>query len=754
MGYRAELQKFVTSQYIHFGIRITVAGVLPAVILAHFGLLRSYFLFPLAAVFMGVTDQPGPFIRRRNSLILAMISFFLVALTAALAKNIPALVFPTILVLGMGLTMLGVYGNRLNSVGVMSLIVMSIFIGSPLVGHDIVRSLLTFTAGSLWFIFVFLLIHSLQPYKLASQMIGENYLELSEFLKIKARFYLPNPDFDKLLGQLLTHQIAIKNLQENTRETVFRTRTIIQEATTTSRLLMMMFLNTIDLHEKLLTSESDYIKIQESFSKSDLLKRIHDYLLTLADEIKNIGIALQSGTKARPIAGYEEQLRLLYGYYFSFRNENMNAENLENFMVMKQILIRISETTDVVTNIYSIFSQDISMAKSLSTGLDYAKFLPKEPKLNFKVYLSNFSLSSQQFRHSVRITLALLLGYAFSFADFIGVGHTYWILITIIAIMKPAYSITKSRNLLRVYGTVCGGIAAYLILYFIHDEIVLLILLLASMVLCYTFLRNKYFIAVFFMTMYIFLMFNFVNPGHVNTIFKDRLLDTFVGGVVAFAISYLVLPVWEHTQNIEYMKKTNSSNLKYFETVMMFLKTSTYDDQKYRLRRKDAIIALANLSDNFQRMISDPKEQRSKLETVHQFVNTAHLITAYTASLSQYAKSGKPYRDIDFDNWQKKITAELTRTSFILKNQKYDEKFLKESHLIPEDFVSSLLEKRKQELEGKEFRQEHDMTYISYAGEIKNINELLILIYNTSREQRKSVENYYKTKPALAPEKS
>jgi hypothetical protein len=40
-------------------------------------------------------------------------------------------------------------------------------------------------------------------------------------------------------------------------------------------------------------------------------------------------------------------------------------------------------------------------------------------------------------------------------------------------------------------------------------------------------------------------------------------------------------------------------------------------------------------------MISDPKNQQKKLEVVHQFVATSHLITAYTASLSQYVKMMK-----------------------------------------------------------------------------------------------------------------
>jgi uncharacterized membrane protein YccC len=115
-------------------------------------------------------------------------------------------------------------------------------------------------------------------------------------------------------------------------------------------------------------------------------------------------------------------------------------------------------------------SQDIKLAKSLSSGLDYSKFLPKEEKLNYKIFISNFSLSSRHFRHAIRVTVALLIGYMVSRFEILGIGHSYWILITIIAILKPAYATTKHRNLLRLYGTLIGALIAYAVLYYIMNR--------------------------------------------------------------------------------------------------------------------------------------------------------------------------------------------------------------------------------------------------------------------------------------------
>ena len=743
MNYSAELKKFVTSQYVYSAIRITLATVLPCLVLAHFGILKEYFLFPLGTSFVALTDQPGPFIRRRNALTFAIFCFVFVATIASLVMNFKILVFAEIIVFGMFFSLIGVYGQRLAAVGSLSLVVLAIFIDGHLTGGNIFKSLLIFASGCIWFLLIFLVVTTIQPYKLASQMIGENYLQLAEFLKIKANYYQKNPDFDKLTTQVIAKQIGIKNLHEETRETVFKTRTIVNESTTTSRLLMLMFLNSMDLHEKLMTSESDYQKLQQIFDDTTILVDIHDYLNLLAEEITNIGIALQVGTRAKPLFNLDSELNNLNHNYFDLRNKKISPENFENFMVLRQILMRINEITKEIDEIYKVFSQNVKLAKSLSTGLDLKKFMPNEEKLNFRVLRNNISLSSSHFRHALRITIALLLGYLFSLFQFLGIGHTYWILITIVAILKPAYSITKQRNLLRLYGTVAGAVIAYGILHFIHINEVLFTILLLSMIMCFSFLKGKYFWAVLFMTIYIFLSFNFLSPGKVNIIFKDRIVDTIIAAIITSLVAYIVLPVWEHTQNLDLMKKSAEANLSYFQSVISKFLEENHDLEDYKVKRKNAIISLANLSDNFQRMISDPKNQQKKLEVVHQFVATSHLITAYTASLSQYVKDDEKYPEIDAESWSRKIEAEMQKVSILLHGDTITEELKKESRIEPEDSsLEDLILKRKTELIENEAYDVRDPNKISHLTELKNIHDVLELIFDVAKEQRKVIEKY------------
>jgi hypothetical protein len=94
--------------------------------------------------------------------------------------NFKILVLLEIIVFGM-FFLIGVYGQRLAAVGSLSLVVLAIFIDGHLTGSNIFKSLLIFASGCIWFLLIFLVVTTIRPYKLASQMIGENYLQLPSF---------------------------------------------------------------------------------------------------------------------------------------------------------------------------------------------------------------------------------------------------------------------------------------------------------------------------------------------------------------------------------------------------------------------------------------------------------------------------------------------------------------------------------------------------------------------------------------------
>jgi hypothetical protein len=56
----------------------------------------------------------------------------------------------------------------------------------------------------------------------------------------------------------------------------------------------------------------------------------------------------------------------------------------------------------------------------------------------------------------------------------------------------------------------------------------------------------------------------------------------------------------------------------------------------FKVARKEAFVALANLSDNFQRILREPRRKQKNVPFMHQFVVSNQMFTAHTASLAYY----------------------------------------------------------------------------------------------------------------------
>ena len=65
---------------------------------------------------------------------------------------------------------------------------------------------------------------------------------------------------------------------------------------------------------------------------------------------------------------------------------------------------------------------------------------------------------------------------------------------------------------------------------------------------------------------------------------------------------------------------------------------------------------------------------------------------------------------------------------------------MEESRLKPEDSVDKLLEKRKKEISETEILNRRDPNRITHLTELKNLREILELIYDVAKEQRRVAE--------------
>jgi uncharacterized membrane protein YccC len=591
-------------------------------------------------------------------MIACVLFIFFVSLITGLANRSPVWMGGIVLLFCFLFSLMSIYGNRAGSIGLNSLLVMILNIDYHRQGWDVLYNALYIAAGGLWYTGLSLVLYSFRPYRLVQQALGDCVQATAGYLRIKASFYSRDVDYDKSYRQLLESQVAIQEKQDLLRELIFKSRRIVKESTHTGRILMMIFLDSIDLFERIMTSQQDYRLLHRLFDNSQLLEECRKLILDLAAELDEIGLAVMSGKPSVDRSALSSRIRQL--------RATLAASGVEGVADLSNILDSIQDINDRLHVLHGFTTYDRKLSKNFRTDLDYEQFVAHQD-MDRKLILDNLTLESNVFRHSLRVSIATIAGYIIS--RFLPFGHSYWILLTITVILKPVYSLTKKRNFERLMGTLGGALAGFLLILFIHDRTVLFVLMILFMIGTYVFMRTNYLICVTLMTPYVLLLFHLLYPVNFKAIASDRVIDTLIGSGIAFLASIFIIPTWEHQRIIDNMVAALKTNIAYFRDVAGAFAGRSATGQQYKLSRRHAFVALANLSDAFGRMLQEPRRQQKKMEEMHQFVVANQMLTSYIATLAYYEKPlAFKYADPSYQPVVDTIARRLDEAAVILQN--------------------------------------------------------------------------------------
>ena len=689
MDYVKEYKSFISSHYLSDGIRITAGIVLPAIILNYFNLLAVGVVVSLGAMSVSITDTPGPIQHRKNGMLACIIINTLMAVITGFTAPHPYMLGVLILVACFLFSMIAVFGNRANSIGVSALLIVVLNIDRHHQGWDVIINAAYILAGAVWYMLLSLLLYGFRPYKVAQQALGDCIMATADYLRTRASFYSKGVDYEKVYQQMMEQQIVLHNEQNLVRELLFKSRNIIKESTTTSRTLLMIFTDIVDLFERTMTSYHDYKALHHAFDEADILDKYKQLIIELANELDEIGITVKSGRASEETGLLAAHITNAKAYFDAFRDKNRTAENVDAFISMRHILNNISDIAGRIHTLHLYTAYDKELSKNSSKPEDYDKFVTHQP-IDWKLLRDNLSFASNNFRHALRVSIATVLGFIVSL--FFPVGHSYWILLTIIVILKPAYSLTKKRNFDRLIGTMLGAAVGLVILYFFKNSDVLFVIMLVLMIGTYSFMRTHYMISVIFMTPYILLLFHFLSNASFKIIITDRITDTIIGSVIAFLANLILLPAWEQEQVSNYMLAAIKSNKNYFRDVAAAFTGNPVSILEYKVSRQNAFVALANLSDAFTRMLSDPKSKQKNIKQLHQFVVLNHTLTSHVATLSYYVKPlAEKFASPDFAPLVKTVIARLEDAEKIITNTPAE-------IIAPEEFPANNIQQRLQHL--------------------------------------------------------
>lgn len=618
-----EIKTFLYSQYFADGLRIAFGALVPALIFSYLGDIQTGIVVSLGAVITSIVDTPGPTKDRRNAMAVLIAMLFLVSFITKIA-NPSALGTATLLtVLSFSICMIAVYGTRAAALGTATMLIMILNMDQLRITANSSLLHAAYTAlGGTWYMALSLLLTQFRPFRLPQQALAESIENVAEYLRLKANFYDPHIDNDKNYQKLIDQQVIIHQHQDIVRELLFKSKAIVKDTTKLGQLLVVIFTDMVDIFEKTMATHYDYQAIQKNFEETNVLKAIRLTLNRLANEMDNIAYHIYANN--RPHALYDFKTDLTH---IKATIDQAEADG-ENTMVLKKILVNIRDLTNKLNNIYQYFNTNKTEFKNNET--DLTKFLSHQ-SFNPKLLKDNLTLKSSTFRHALRMVIVMLIAYSitrlFSFGN-----HSYWILMTILVILKPGWSLTKQRNYQRMSGTIIGGLAGIVILLAVDQEVIKFIFLMIFMVLTYSFIRVNYILGVMFLTPYLLLLYSFLGVGTLD-ILEERIINTLAGSLLAFSSGYIIFPNWESENMQSGMLKLLIANYNYLAKALEYIVRIPVSLTDYKLVRKDVYVNMANMTSIFQRMITEPKSKQKNAKDLNKFLIYNHILSSYAVAL-------------------------------------------------------------------------------------------------------------------------
>jgi uncharacterized membrane protein YccC len=295
---------------------------------------------------------------------------------------------------------------------------------------------------------------------------------------------------------------------------------------------------------------------------------------------------------------------------------------------------------------------------------------------------ANLTLRSAVFRHGVRLAVAVAIAETLSRK--LETPRAYWLPMTTVLVLKPEFTVTFTRGLLRIAGTIFGLLLATAMFHFLPAGVGLEVVLIGAFVFLLRWAGPaNYGIFGVAVSALVVLMISITGVAPKDVILA-RGMNTVMGGALALLV-YAVWPTWERTQVGEMMARLLDSYRTYFAKVVDVLVgregANPAELDKLRLASR---LARTNAVASVDRMQAEPGTRAEEillltgmLATSHRFI---HAVLSVEASILPAAR--RPIRDEfrvfadDVCKTLEGLSAELRGTR--VANQKWPD--LREDH--------------------------------------------------------------------------
>lgn len=590
----------------------------------------------------GLVDLDNSLAGRLNNLLFSLVAFALSSLTAQFALSFGWWFIPVAAGLAFIVVMLGAIGQRYSTIafGALVVAVYTTLTYDPEVLWY--ANTLMILAGSLIYGIVGMMVHLVFPNRTVQDNLAAAYQALGAYLLAKSAYF--DPDDDDLTAKQLDLAKANSTVMlafDQTRVSLFYRLRGHNRRMHTHRLLRFYF-TAQDILERAGASHYQYRELFDDLRNSDLMFRFQRVLELQANACVQMATALRHNERYQhSVRGVKALQGLLNSLQFHQEKGLPNAYRwhsiAENLQHIEQQLQMLAEE--------KLTEEEFSKNSLKSTRLIAENVSGWRNMLG--AVKSNLTLSSQLFRHAVR--LSAVVAVCSAIVQLMGLDSKgYWILLTAIFVCQPNYAATKSRLTQRVIGTLLGVVVGMSLPYFSPSlEANLGLMVLTGSL--YTFFRFRHYgFSTFYITILVLVSLDVIGQGAQGAMLP-RLLDTLTGVAVAWiAVSY-IYPDWHYLNLAQSLKNTLNASADYLRHIIAQLQFGYNEQLPYRSARRAVHNHLSALSSAVSQIHSEPEKYRNALDTAPLLLGQTYTLLGYISALGAYRQeSAELDKELEF----------------------------------------------------------------------------------------------------------
>ncbi|MEF1289603.1 YccS family putative transporter [Vibrio sp. M260118] len=623
----------LTSQLRHywanktFNYSLLILATLLGVVIPTWYLQLNELIVPLilGVIAAALAESDDSFTGRLKSQSLTLICFTVASFSIELLFELPWLFAAGLFISTFAFIMLGTIGPRYASIAFGSLLI-AIY---TMLGANETTSLwfqpIMLLTGAAWYYFVSMIWHALWPLQPVQQSLANVFVQLGQYLELKSQLFYPVSNLTPQPYRIEEARLNAATVNSlNTCKATFLARSKRGHVDGTSDRFLNTYFLAQDIHERISSTHYRYQELAQHFERFDILFRFKHLLQLQAKACLEVAEAIRLGNEYQHsgesiIALDELQNSMLY-----LQQQN----NPQWRSLLAQLGYLFNNLATVEKQLSNINNPDANHLDEDVLDDTEAHTL----KVMWQRVRSNFTKDSMLFRHAVRMSIALTIGYGF--IQLFDIERGYWILLTTLFVCQPNYSATRQKLVARIVGTFVGILIGVPLLTLFPSQESQLLVVVISGVAFFAFRLANYGYATGFITVLVLFCFNQLGQGF--DVILPRIADTLVGCILAVSAVTFVLPDWQSKRLHKVMADAIAANQRYLGHIIGQYRVGKKDSLNYRVARRNAHNQDANLTSAITNMLAEPGRYVSAIDESYRFLTLNHALLSYISALGAH----------------------------------------------------------------------------------------------------------------------